>query len=269
MTITIEISGTTVVCDLSRPIDISIPMIFNGAQPNTYDVPSATARAYEKDGWIGDTRRGGSCNFETLTLTPHCNGTHTECLGHITHDRVAVNAILREALIPCTLLTIKPEMGLDTAERYVPSKQPTDRLITRNALETALSNKDAKFTKGLVIRTLPNDASKKQRRYEKNEPPFLSLDAIDWVVTLGVDHLIVDCPSVDRARDDGHLSVHHAFWNVPHGTHQATGSTKTITEMVYVPDTIPDGVYLSMIQIPDFVSDAAPSRVWLFDIHKL
>ena len=40
--------------------------------------------------FIGDTRMGGPCNFETYSITPHCNGTHTECVGHITNERVSI-----------------------------------------------------------------------------------------------------------------------------------------------------------------------------------
>ena len=63
--------------DFSEKYDISIPLVFNGLQPNTYGVNIASSRAYEDEQFIGDTRRGGPCNFETYTLTPHCNGTHT------------------------------------------------------------------------------------------------------------------------------------------------------------------------------------------------
>ena len=66
--------------DFSKKHDISIPLIFNGSQPNTYEVDIASSKAYEDGQFIGDTRRGGPCNFETYTLTPHCNGTHTECV---------------------------------------------------------------------------------------------------------------------------------------------------------------------------------------------
>lgn len=268
MKILIEISGKQWRADLSKPIDISIPVVFDGLQPNTYDVPKATSRAYEKDGWIGDTRRGGSCNFETLTMTPHCNGTHTECVGHLTDDRIAIRSVLREALFPASLVTVEPDMGTDTAERYVPAKAGSDRLITRRRLEHALHGQDPKFSKGLILRTLPNDDSKTSRRYTDNPAPYFSIDAIEWIVARGVEHLIVDVPSVDRAHDEGKLTVHHTFWNVPQGTHEASGSAKTVTEMVYVPDSVPDGVYLATIQIPDFVSDAAPSRVWLYRIES-
>ena len=50
----------------------------------------ATSHPYHSETVIGDTKQGGSCNFDTITLTPHCNGTHTECMGHITHENVSV-----------------------------------------------------------------------------------------------------------------------------------------------------------------------------------
>ena len=37
-------------------------------------------------------------------------------------------------------------------------------------------------------------------------------------------------------------------------------STKTITELAYIPNTVKDGFYFVNIQIPHFVCDAAPSR---------
>lgn len=70
--------------DFFKGEDVSIPLNFNGNQPNTYNVPKANAKPYSDNNFIGDTRKGGPCNFETFNLTPHCNGTHTECIGHIT-----------------------------------------------------------------------------------------------------------------------------------------------------------------------------------------
>jgi hypothetical protein len=33
------------------------------------------------DKYLLDTRRGGSCNANTLFFSPHTAGTHTECVG--------------------------------------------------------------------------------------------------------------------------------------------------------------------------------------------
>ena len=48
--------------------DLSIPTKFNGEQPNMYNVEEAASQAYQKDDFIGDTRRGGACNFEHIAM---------------------------------------------------------------------------------------------------------------------------------------------------------------------------------------------------------
>ena len=258
--------------DIDHPIDISIPLNFNGKQPNAYDVPHATSRAYEDDNFIGDTRKGGSCNFEEHKLIPHCNGTHTECIGHISLARISIHEVLQGRLITCTLITINPTDGQESSESYLPDKQTGDKLITKNALTKALADYNKDFTEGLIVRTLPNDDSKKLRRYMEEPPPYFSIEAIKFITDLNVKHLLVDTPSVDRAFDEGKLTSHHLFWQVPLESHDVDSenhSLKTITEMIYVHSSINDGQYLLDLQIPNFVADAAPSRPLLFRIEKI
>ncbi len=258
MNVWIDLHGVRYAVDLSCPIDISIPMIFDGPQPLAYGASAATASTLEQDGWIGDTRRGGPCNVQTLTLTPHCNGTHTECVGHLTRERMAISSVLHATLCPGTLITIEPRRRTDTAERYHPGIAPEDWLITKAALDEAGSRWDAKFSQSLIVRTRPNDDTKRSRTY--GDFPFFTVEAMEWVRARGCEHLIVDTPSVDRARDEGLLTAHRIFWDA--GNHPP--SQRTITEMAYVPNEIEDGQYFVMIQIPNFVTDAAPSRVFLF-----
>ncbi|MBX7150989.1 cyclase family protein [bacterium] len=257
--------------NLLNPIDISIPVEFNGEQPNTYNVPPASANAYEDGQFIGDVRRGGSCNFEEYRIIPHCNGTHTECIGHIAYERISIHKILRDVFFPGTLVTVTPEKASDSLETYSPEKSSDDRLITSKSLFYVLENAAPDFLKALIIRTLPNDLSKRSRQYLEMPPPFFSLEAMEYLVSLGVEHLLVDIPSVDRTFDEGRLSVHHIFWATPQGSHDVDPkgpSVKTITEMIFVPDEIPDGPYLAHIQIPNFVADAAPSRVFLYEVKS-
>src|SRR5207244_1945999 len=148
-----------------EPLDISIPLRFNGAQPNAYGVERATSTACEAGAIVGDTRRGGSCNFEQIKLIPHCNGTHTESVGHITRERISVQDCLKAAFIPATLVSIEPETTSQTNETYSVELNPEDKLITRRILEDALENFDANGFEGLIIRTLPNDESKLTRVY--------------------------------------------------------------------------------------------------------
>jgi arylformamidase len=270
MKLSVELSGQPYSVDIENPIDVSIPLHFNGDQPNTYSVPPAKAAAYEDPHFIGDTRRGGGCNFETYTITPHCNGTHTECVGHISLERISVHKTPFELLIPSTLITIEPEPAGTTSDTYSPDKSDDDKMITAKSLFYKLNNVPKDFLKGLLIRTLPNDDSKKNRDYAKQPPPFFSLEAMDYLNELDVEHLLIDIPSVDRAYDDGKLSAHHVFWAVPQGSHDVDPeaySMKTITEMIYVPNDITDGNYFLNIQTPGFVSDAAPSRTILYKIQ--
>lgn len=255
--------------DLDNPLDISIPLIFGGEQPNIYDANKASAEACEMGAFIGDTKRGGSCNFDEYKLIAHCNGTHTECAGHISYERISIQKVLSDAFIPALLISVKPENAPDTNDTYNPEKKTEDLLITKKSLEGALGKCDTVFLQGLIIRTLPNDDTKKARRYTKKQPPYFSLEAMKYIDELQVKHLLLDIPSVDRTFDEGKLSAHHIFWNVAEGSHDVdkdNHSPKTITEMIYAADEVKDGKYLLNLQIAPFVSDASPSRPVIFKI---
>lgn len=270
MILTATIGNRTFAVDLTGGHDLSIPLDFHGPQPNAYGVPRAEARTYEDGGFVGDVRRGGGCNFEAYRLIPHCHGTHTEGVGHIAARRISVHEILDRSLFPATLVTLAPEDACATGETYDPDPAPGDRFLTRARLEAALADADPAFLEALVIRTLPNDPHKRFRDYMREPPPFFSLDAMRLLVERGVRHLLLDLPSVDRALDEGKLSAHHVFWNVPQGSHEVDPqafSRKTITEMIFVDDAIPDGEYLLSLQMAPFVADAAPSRPWLFPLR--
>ena len=252
--------------DFSKGIDISIPLLFNEKQPNIFNVKKATSKPYKDESFIGDTRKGGPCNFETLCLTPHCNGTHTECIGHITKKRVSVLDTINEEIILSTLVTIEPEIS---DEKYKPKAISDELVITRKQLSSKLKNKNHGFLDALVIRTLPNTLEKKERDYMNDEPPYFTLDAMKFIVSLGVKHLLVDVPSVDRLYDEGLLSAHNTFWETKEKKMNLNAINKSITEMIYVPNDVKDGKYLLNLQIAPFSSDAAPSRPKLYKINEL
>jgi len=252
--------------NFSEGNDISIPINFNGAQPNTYGVDGATSKPYQDGQFIGDTRKGGPCNFETYSFTPHCNGTHTECIGHITDERVSVLSSLNQEMIRATLVSVAPR---NTTENYTPDLNKEDLVITKEDLELKLKDINPAFLQGLIVRTTPNFEDKKSRDYMKVAPAFFSIDAMEYIVSLGVDHLLVDAPSVDRLLDDGHLSAHNIFWETKGKEFNPNTQNKTITEMIFVPSFLEDGAYLLNLQIPAFVSDAAPSRPIIYKINEL
>ncbi|MGI8787993.1 MAG: cyclase family protein [Pyrinomonadaceae bacterium] len=271
MIFSVEINKRTYKIDLENPLDISIPLDFKDAQPNAFDVENATSKPCESENFIGDVRRGGSCNFERIKFIPHCNGTHTECVGHITRARISVHDCLRDSFVPANLISVKPENAFETSETYSVKLEKKDYLITKKSLAAALKNADENFTQGLIIRTLPNDESKLARRYMENAPPFFSTEAMQFIVEKNVKHLLVDTPSIDRTFDEGKLSNHRIFWNVEEKSFEVGEASlihNTITEMIFVPGDIEDGAYFLNLQIAPFAADASPSRPRLFKIYE-
>lgn len=248
--------------------DLSIPLEFDGAQPSFFGAPSATAAPLAAGSFIGDVRHGGSCNCASYSLTPHCGGTHTECVGHITLERMSVRDVARAPLYPAVLLSVSPIDAASSDERSDPAPQPGDRLITRAELLRASEGIDVRGSQALVVRTLPNPADKRWQNYDTEPvPPYFSLQAMEWIVDAGIEHLVVDLPSVDRSSDEGRLSAHRVFWGMPPGAKTASAARRagaTITELAYVDDAVPDGYYMLSLQIAPFVADAAPSRPLLY-----
>lgn len=247
---------------LGEPIDISIPLRFDGPQPNAFGVEPANSAACEYGSLVGDTRRGGSCNFERVTLIPHCNGTHTECVGHITDERIPVIECLEDVLLAAVLISVEPGRASDG-----------DLLITREALDaglSALGDKPTPERSAIVVRTLPNSREKLSQMYDAADAtPYFTTDAMECIKHY--KHLICDLPSIDRLNDEGKLLNHRIFWNVPPGSREAGLAARrhsTITELAFIPDEASDGLYLLNLQIAPFGSDAAPSRPVLFPIHS-
>jgi kynurenine formamidase len=250
--------------DCSHAHDLSIPLLFDGAQPNFFGAPSAASTPLVAGDFIGDVRRGGSCNCSTYSLTPHCNGTHTECVGHVTGERVGIRSVPIPAFVLARLVTLRPVDAATSTEGTQPSPRAGDFMITRAALMHALQGDSLEHCSALVVRTTPNDESKLARSYGPDRPPpYFSAEFMQAVVASGIEHLVCDLPSVDRAADEGKLTAHRIFWGLPAGaidSRIATRSHATITELAYIPDEIADGLYVLNLQVAPFDSDAAPSR---------
>ena len=77
-----------------------------------------------------------------------------------------------------------------------------------------------------------------------------------------MNHLLIDLPSVDKEIDGGALAAHKKFWNM----HGEVRKTSTITELIYVPNSVIDGLYLLNLQIPSMELDAVPSKPVLYKL---
>jgi arylformamidase len=268
--VALTVGGEEIKADLNRPSDLSIPLEFDGPQPSYFGAPAATSTPVRVDGFVGDTRAAGSCNCNEYRLIPHCNGTHTECVGHVTDDRVSVRDALRPGLHLALVMSVKPAPISDDVEGTVPSPKHGDLLITAKVLEAALGKWPERPAEVWVIRSQPNYADKTRRRYRAdNPPPYFTREAVQLAVTRGIEHLVVDLPSLDRSYDEGKLTGHRTFWGLPAGSRDAKAAKRpnaTITELAFIPTTVRDGWYLIDLQIAPFASDAAPSRPILYPL---
>ncbi len=272
MRVRIEVEGRCFGVGLERPLDLSIPLDFGGPQPEAFFLPAASAAAFEAGGFVGDTRRGGSANCAVIQMAPHGNGTHTECVGHILDERVSVAEALAPGWVPATVVTVAPEALGASGEGYVAAGRGGDQVVTARALSRALEAVDggggSGWRRALVVRT--GGGEKGSRRYSGANPAYFTLEAMALVRSLGVEHLLVELPSVDREEDGGALAAHHLFWGVPQGSRALAGPRPgwTITEMINVGAEVLDGQYVLELQIPPFVLDAAPSRPILYAVKE-
>ena len=263
----IAVDGREVAVDLSRPIDLALELDFAGPQPRHFSAPRASSRPFETPGFgfKGSVARGSSCNCDVITLIPHCNGTHTEAVGHLTRERLDVWRLTPAGLLPALVVSVTPEAP--AGEGSEPQPQAGDLLITRRALEHAWPAAAPFTPRALVIRTLPNTVEKRGRDYTGQNPPYLSQEAAQLLVARGILHLVVDVPSIDRAHDEGRLTAHRVFFGLPRSAVQLAAAGRpaaTITELAFVPDAAPDGAYLLELQVPALSGDAVPSRPLLY-----
>jgi kynurenine formamidase len=244
------------VIDLSKPIDISIPLTNTDENPIAWYIEKPAIDPVVFGDWIGKVSEGkSSTNFNNIFFNPHGHGTHTECLGHITNDFYSINQSLKQFFFFAKLITVEPE------------KFGEDFVITKKQVSALLNEK----TEALIIRTLPNQKDKKSRKYSNTNPPYLSEEAAIFIRESEIQHLLIDLPSVDREHDEGKLLAHKAFWNVK-DTHNLNSDARleaTITEMIYVSEEVEDGDYILNLQIASFENDASPSKPILYRVTNL
>jgi len=241
--------------DTSKGIDISLPLSPNKGATAWYCEPIKIWPVVG-DGFIGKVSEGGSTNFNNIQLNPHGNGTHTENVGHISTEFYSINDSLKEFHFKANLISVGPKPF------YNKVWDENDLIIDVELLMSALENKPT--NEALVIRTLPNLSVKQTKNYSHTNPPYVTEEAIAYLNDLGVKHLLIDLPSVDRENDHGELKAHKMFWNYPNDPIL----DKTITELVYVNDAIKDGEYMLNIQIISLENDASPSKPVLYRIES-
>ena len=246
-------AGRTYTFDPTSPLDISLPLAPGPSQVNCFWAEPVQFDTIRVGSFVGSVALGGSTNYQRVHLTPHGNGTHTECYGHISPDpAVTLNQCLRRFLFVARLVSVAPR------------PQPNgDLLVMLADVQAALANQpDQSVPEAFILRTLPNAPAKRHRQYSGTNPTYTEPALAEFLVEHNVRHFLLDLPSVDREEDAGQLLAHHAFWQYP----EQPRHDATITELIFVPDDVPDGLYLLNIQVTSLELDASPSKPVLYQL---
>ncbi|MEM6297672.1 MAG: cyclase family protein [Bacteroidota bacterium] len=236
------------IIQLNKKTSIAIPLIPNQENVSCYYAEQPKAEIIRSGDFVGSVAEGGSVNYRTLLLTPHGNGTHTECYGHISDDRFTMIDCDVPTFLIAQLVTVSPV------------KRGEDYIITWGMLQHQITTPTPE---ALIIRTLPNGTDKLKRAYSGTNPPYLDPEVGQKLREHDIKHLLVDLPSVDREEDEGRLSVHKGFWNFP----RAPRINSTITELIFVPNHLSDGIYVLNLQLPRIALDAVPSQPIIYPLQ--
>jgi len=211
---------------------------------------------------LASVTEGFSCNVHSISMTPHCNGTHTEGVGHISQESVPLQKSLAESFFHAQVISLSPKPASETTDSYSLDFEEGDLVIDLAAVASLTPNS----IQALIIRTLPNDLSKSYRDYEQEPPCFFTKEAMEHLRSIGIDHLLVDIPSLDKLDDGGHLACHRIFFGLASGSSSPNPASleRSVTEMIFVNDDIEDGRYTLQIQCPAFDLEAVPSNPVLY-----
>ena len=255
--------GQKVRAALDRGVSLAIAVEFGAPGPRHFGAGAPTSAPFAVGNFTGSVATGASANCSMITLNPHCQMTHTESVAHLTRESGDAWRVVPRGLLPAVVVSVFPEPSRESSESTDPQPWGTDTLITRRRLRAAWPMMRMIDPVAAVIRTLPNDPGKRSRDYSDLVPPYLTREAVEWLVEKRIEHLVLDVPSLDRTHDDGHLVGHRLFFGLPPGSSargDAARSRATITELAFVPDDVADGPCVLSLAVPAIGGDAGPSQ---------
>lgn len=237
--------------------DLSVPVNPHSGLPRAWYCGPATAEPVRSDGWVGSVEEGGSVNFRDVTFNPHAHGTHTETREHVRNEFHPIDALARSGALPFLV----PSLLIDAHPKSVGE----DWVVPLSAMERHAPWMQTHQPSAVILRCTHGDV---QRNWSQTNPPYLAAGFAEELVARGVQHLLLDLPSVDREVDGGELRAHHAFF----GPVSLPREGATISELLCVPMGLQAGPGLLAMQVAPFVHDAAPSRpLWFpatIEAHK-
>jgi hypothetical protein len=260
--------------DLACVVDLSVPVRFGETESRAFSLPPATTAAVAVGSFVGDVRRGGSCNCETHHFTPHADGTHTEGPGHLLARRLPVR--VDDVVCLAALVRVTPRFLGDVADEHSGNHRHDDFVVDaaslREALDAIVVPASVPPPSAVVVVTGPG-AVRRAARFSGTNPPYLTVEAAALLRERGVRHVLVDLPSLDREDDGGLLAAHRAFFDLPVGVGASDVEVdmepppRTVTELIAVDDDVAAGLYALFLQVAPILADAVPSRPLLAPVR--
>ncbi len=254
MIINFKIKEKKVQVDLNKPIDISLVSKTKKSFKAWYS-EEIIFKTIQKEGFIGSVEEGGAVNFKEILINPHANMTHTESVGHISKEKVFINNLIKPNHLVAQLISINPE--IIHQEKGVQKKG--DKCVVLSQIE----NKIDPSVTALILRTQNNYTDLAEKDFSNTNWPYLAEETAVYIRNMGIKHLLIDQPSVDREVDGGKLLAHKAFWNYP----LTVDKERTISELIGVPEEVKDGIFLLNLLVANIENDASPSRPTLYKVN--
>ncbi|MEJ6738421.1 MAG: cyclase family protein [Cryomorphaceae bacterium] len=228
-----------------------LSLAFELGRQRAWYVPGMQAEFVQLGDWQGSVVSGSGVNFRTLSLNPHAQGSHTETLGHVCNGDFPVHAVPMPWLQDALLISVTPE------DQHAMGKVIRWQMV-KNAVEH-IGGWQA--CTALIIRTLPNSEQKKTQNYAHQDAAYFESAVGSLLAAQGIQHWLVDLPSVDREEDGGALACHRTFWGL--GPDETTPGPAarveaTISELLYIPQAVEDGRWQLNLQVAPLENDAAP-----------
>jgi len=243
-----QIDGVKYFSSLHAGVDLSQGFGPGGDNALAFHIPPAEIAPIHVGDFVGSVAAGSGANCEVIQFCAHGNGTHTECIGHITRERHSVNQLIRTEIMTACLVSVTPE------------KRGNDWVITA----TGLKDSPLHRTPAIIIRT-NNISDIRGKNWSGTNPCYFEPAAIQLLVDAGYEHILTDLPSIDREEDAGALASHHVWWQYP----QNPRNHASITELIVVPEKLQDELYFLNLQFAPIESDAAPSRPIVYPLIPL
>ncbi len=248
MKCTLQLGNQHITIDLQNKIPCFFSLVNGENNPRCFYLPYPSYEPFRIGTFVGSIEEGGAANCMVVTVAPHGAGTHTECIGHIANGDYSISNTLTHSFF----LGYFSKVGVSAVGE--------DKVVSHSEIQE-------------ILLKLPKETSSLALKIEGNfsvdnsgtNPAYFLPETMELIVKYGIEHLIVNIPSVDKEEDGGILAAHHTFWNYKRSGSPRFGAT--ITELATFPEDLEAGSYMVEIQIAPIHSDASPSRIFLYPIE--